>query len=320
VHLALHSNSSAIIEGTDHRLTFNGESAVNIPIGRSVLSDPIKIVVSPLQELAISMFFPFGTGASTQHGTAMQTAYLAAGNATADLVMRHAETDDSRYFLTDIEVAHSNNSGAFVVLGESITDGVGSSDDKNTRWTDVLTERLQGTPELSSISVLNAGISGNRVLNDAADPFVGPSMLSRLERDVLSKPRVRWLMIFAGMNDITAANVLTSPTDKVTVAQLIDGLKILIDAAHAKGLKVWGGTLLPNGGTTGKIAHSASGEKCGKRSITGYARLVHLMWLLTRRMFYLRRIIRTDFEVNTIVATTLIQMMQGIGRWQMRLI
>ncbi|MFZ6691700.1 SGNH/GDSL hydrolase family protein [Undibacterium sp. SXout20W] len=262
IHLATHTNGAAITPGSDHVVTFSRKPRITIPVGETVLSDPIDMTIAPLQELAISMFLPSGIIASTQHGTGMQTVYsVLEKDVTAAIDLPQPEKDDSRYFLADIEVSGARDGHAIVVIGDSITDGVGSTNDKNARWTDILAERLHAEARLSSIAVLNAGISGNRILNDGVEPFVGPSMLTRLERDVLSKPGVKWVMVFGGINDISAANVLHSSKDKVTVAQLIQGMTSLINRSHEKGLKVWGATILPNGGTVGIIGHSANGEK-----------------------------------------------------------
>ncbi|MFZ6848311.1 SGNH/GDSL hydrolase family protein [Undibacterium sp. RuRC25W] len=262
VHLAAHARDAAIKAGSDHVVTFAGKRQVTIPLGESVLSDPVSMKVAPLQELAVSMFLPSGIIASTLHGTAMQTTYsVPEYNLTTAIDLPHPDKDDSRYFLADVEVSGAHDARAIVVIGDSITDGVGSTGDKNMRWTDVLAERLQTDIKRSSIAVQNAGISGNRLLNDGTDPFVGPGMLARLERDALSKPSVKWVLLFGGINDISAANVLRSPKDKVTVTQLTQGMVALIAKAHAKGVKVWGGTILPNGGTVGVIGHSANGEK-----------------------------------------------------------
>jgi lysophospholipase L1-like esterase len=96
--------------------------------------------------------------------------------------------------------------------------------------------------------VINAGIAGNRILNDAAAPFIGPSTLSRFDRDALSKPGVRWVLLLQGINDISASSMLTDARQKVSAEQIIEGMKTLIARAHAKGLQIWGGTLLPRKG------------------------------------------------------------------------
>jgi len=261
VHVGLHAGGAAIIPGTDRAMRFGGKTAVTVNAGESILSDPADLAVLPLQQLAVSIYLPQGAASPTLHGTGLQTAYLAqARDATASIPFPVGSTDDSRYFLTDVEVTGDQAMRSLVVVGDSIADGIGSSEDRHSRWPDLLAERLQGDPRLASIAVVNAGISGNRILNDAAAPFVGPSMLARLARDALSKPGVRWIILHAGINDITAADVLPGASDRVSAAHIIAGMKTLIAAAHAKGIKVWGATLLPRGGSGGSRAHTPAAE------------------------------------------------------------
>jgi lysophospholipase L1-like esterase len=175
---------------------------------------------------------------------------------TAAAKLASSETDTSRYFLTDVEVATRADARTVVVIGDSITDGVGSTLDRNRRWPDALAERVQADPMLSSIAVVNSGIAGNRLLNDASAPFVGPSMLARFERDVLSKPGVRWVVMLTGSNDISAADMLDTPQAKVSAHQIITGMQQLIARAHAKGIKVYGATLLPKAGVEKPFIHT----------------------------------------------------------------
>jgi lysophospholipase L1-like esterase len=247
VHVALHDDDAAIAPGSDRALTFGGKSAVTIAKGDSALSDPVKMEVTALQELAVSLYLPTNTGPSTIHGIALQTAYITRiGDATAAKIFPAGETVKNRFFLTDVEVLSGADARAIVMVGDSITDGVGSTADANRRWPDALAARLQSDPELASIAVVNAGISGNRILNDGAgQPFMGPSVLSRFDRDALSKPGVRWILFMAGINDISAAGLLATPKGHVSAQQIIDGIQVLIGQAHEKGLKIWGATLLP---------------------------------------------------------------------------
>ncbi len=247
VHVALHDNDSAIVPGSDHALTFGGKSAVTIAKGDSALSDPVQMKVTALQELAVSLYLPKHTGPATMHGIALQTAYITrTGDATAVEVFPIGETVKNRFFLTDVEVLSDADAHAIVIIGDSITDGVGSTEDANRRWPDALAARLQGDPALASIAVVNAGISGNRILNDGpGQPFMGPSVLSRFDRDALNKPGTRWVLVMAGINDISAAGLLATPGDHVSEQQIIEGLQVLINRAHRKGIKIWGATLLP---------------------------------------------------------------------------
>lgn len=248
VRVATSAGGHVIHAGTDRPVTFGGRSSVTIPKGADALSDPVALPVRALEDLAVSLYVPEAIDASTIHGVAMQVAYLASGDVTAAEKLVKAETDDSRFFLTDVEVEATAGARGLVIVGDSVTDGVGSTDDGNGRWPDALAARLQGDPALASIGVINAGIAGNRILNDAAAPFIGPSTLSRFDRDALSKPGVRWVLLLQGINDISASSILTEPRQKVSAEQIIEGMKTLIARAHAKGLQIWGGTLLPRKG------------------------------------------------------------------------
>ena len=105
---------------------------------------------------------------------------------------------------------------------------------RQRRWPDVLATRLQADPALASIAVVNAGISGNRILNDGRAPFIGPSSLSRFDRDVLARPGVRFVILLQGSNDISASDMLPTPEDHVSASQIIDGIKALIARADAE--------------------------------------------------------------------------------------
>jgi len=245
VHVALQASGSAIQPGSDHALTFAGQSTVTIAKGQSVLSDPVAMHVAALQELAVSMYLPKATGPSTIHGDAQADAYITdGGDVTAATELTHAEQLGSRLFLTDVEVKTNAPAQAVVAFGDSITDGYQSTSNANCRWPDVLAARLQAAPKMASVAVINAGISGNRILNDGA----GPSALSRFDRDALDKAGVHWIVLLAGINDIGAAGRPATPRDDVSAQQIIGGMKTLIARAHAKGIKIYGATLTPFGG------------------------------------------------------------------------
>jgi hypothetical protein len=127
----------------------------------------------------VSLYFPDEVSVSSVHGKGLQTAFIVPGEAGAAIDLATAKQDDSRYFLTDVEVVPDRPAQTLVVLGDSVADGVGSSMDRNARWPDLLATRLQAKPALASIAVINAGIAGNRLLSDGVAPFVGQSALSR---------------------------------------------------------------------------------------------------------------------------------------------
>jgi lysophospholipase L1-like esterase len=190
---------------------------------------------------------------------ALQTAFITQGDRAAEAVWSNADTDTSRFFLTDVEVEAERPARTVVIVGDSITDGVGSTRDANRTWPDALAERLQADPALASIAVVNAGIAGNRILNDGVEPFIGPSSLSRFDRDALDKPGVRWVILLQGSNDISASEMLTTAQDRVTAPQIIAGMQTLIARAHARGIRIWGATMLPRGGVQKPFVTTAAG-------------------------------------------------------------
>jgi lysophospholipase L1-like esterase len=260
VRVAAHAGGGAIRPGTDRALAFGGKPTVTIAPGTDALSDAVPFDVAALQELAVSLYVPTATGPSTSHTVGMQTAYVVRGDATSATSLSGAEADGTRYFLTDVEVTAAPDARALVVVGDSVSDGVGSTDDANARWPDALAARLQADPRLRTIAVVNAGLAGNRILNDGVAPFLGPSTLRRFDRDALDKPGVRWVVLLQGINDITATDLLPSAADKVTVEQIVAGMKTLVARAHARDVKVFGATLLPRAGARGSRPHTPAGE------------------------------------------------------------
>jgi lysophospholipase L1-like esterase len=140
-----------------------------------------------------------------------------------------------------------------VAFGDSLTEGAPGRG--STRWPDVLAARLEASNRGSAISVVNEGISGNRLLRDNA----GLAGLSRFDSDVLARPGVAWVTVLIGINDIGFAGALDPESPAVTAAQLIAGYQALIRKAHARGVKVYGCTLLPFEGATGGY-HSSEKE------------------------------------------------------------
>ena len=256
-HLARHARGSAIQPGSDHALSFAGKPGVTIAQGSEVLSDPLMLPLHGLDELALSLYFPAGAMASTIHGDGAQTAFIADGNAAAAEKFPAGKTTRKRFFLSDVEVAADPGAGTVVVVGDSLADGHGSTPDRNARWPDALAARLQADPMLASIGVVNAGISGNRLLNDGP---IGPSMLNRLDRDAISKPGVAWIVLDGGLNDIGIADDPDSPADVVTAQQIIEGMKALIARAHNSGIRIIGATLLPYAGAVQPLRYTAAGE------------------------------------------------------------
>ena len=253
-NVALRQKDSSIVPSSARPLTFGGSAGTTVAAGAIAVSDPVGMAVPAFADLAIDLFLPGDTASSpsplTTHGGALQTSYIStAGNHSGVADLPVSATTQSWFFLSRVEVAAPEAVGAVVTLGDSITDGTLSPPDTNNRWPDHLAKRLmaQATSARAVMTgVLNQGIAGNRVLTEG----VGPSALARFDRDALVQSGVTHVVVLEGINDFGLGGpggLGGTPTP--TPAELIAGLRQLIERAHARGLRVIGGTLLPFEGT-----------------------------------------------------------------------
>jgi lysophospholipase L1-like esterase len=256
--IARRATGPALVPGTLRSLTFGGKASVTVPAGEDVLSDPVGLSFAAFQTLAVSVFVAGDAGKPTSHFTARQTSYLTpegAGDRTMEVSGESfTEPTTTRPFVTGIDVRAPRSTGAVVALGDSITDGYQGAPagipetaegiDADGRWPDVLARRLRaaGRP----LSVLNAGISGNRVLRDGVEggnrDTYGPAAVHRLDADALGQAGVTTVILLEGINDIGQA-------PGATAAEIVAGYRRLIERLHAAGLRVLQGTLTPTRGT-----------------------------------------------------------------------
>jgi lysophospholipase L1-like esterase len=256
-HLAVRSKDSAIVAGSDRALLFNGRPAVAIPPGAQMLSDPVDLDIPQLGDLAVSIHIAAETGQLTTHATGLHTTYVASGNVAAQPMLTDATMTRSYYFLSAVEITAPTDAGAIVAYGDSITDGATSTNDANASWPSALAARILSAPGAPKLTVLNQGISGNRLLTDGA----GVNALARFDRDVLGMSGVKWLILLEGINDIggtTGTRGNAPPQNPVTPDELIAVMKQMIDRAHAHGIRVIGATLTPYEGAT---YYSEKGEE-----------------------------------------------------------
>jgi lysophospholipase L1-like esterase len=242
--LALRGAGADTVPGTTRGVTFHGRRAVTIPAGERIVSDPVRLSVPALHQLAVSVYLPDATGPATQHPRGLQDSYLGAGDATSAGAGGYDRTIDCSLFLDAVDVTAAHRvAGTVVTLGDSITDGTASTRNTDSRWPNGLARRLDARPG-RTLSVANAGISGNEILQDRVPVRYGPSALHRLDRDVFEVAGVRDVIVLEGINDIGAASA--------TAEQLIAGDEQLIARAHAHGVRIIGATLTPFGGSNGQ--------------------------------------------------------------------
>ena len=270
VHVAKAGADGAIVPGSDHAVRFGGQSDVLIPDGAPMLSDPLDMKVDALEELAVSIELP---GRVPRSGHGLWQYVSPDMNVAAEVQLPGVQLMALPALVTAVDVAAPGAHAAVVTLGDSITEGAQSTTNAFRGWPDRLAERLAASPEGRSWAVVNAGISGNRLLHYGA----GPDTLARLDRDVLAVPGVKTVILLEGINDIGRAFPPSPPPlsapEPVTADQLIAADQQVIARAHAHGIRVMGATLTPY---EGAAYYSQGGrERFARRLISGFALVVH---------------------------------------------
>jgi len=246
--------NSTIDTATDRALTFSSSGSVTIAAGQAVWSDAINFTLAPLSNLAVTVAFGAVPSNVTGHPGSRTTSYLQPNSSNVTAAnMASAQTTDHWYILSGVDTLA--DAKAVAILGDSITDGRGSTTNGNNRWPDALARRLQQSGN-TKVAVLNEGIGGNAITTGG----IGPTGVNRFSRDILGQSGVRWVIIFEGVNDIGGSNA--------SAATVTGAYDTLIAQARAQGLKVYGATITPFGGNT---YYSAAHESV-RQSVNTYIR------------------------------------------------
>lgn len=251
VHIArpVAADSAKIVSATDRALTFSGAPDVTIPAGAEYLSDPIEFAAAPLSDLAITLHLDLPPPTETGHPGSRATSYLVHGDLVSAADLSPAETFDHWFFISGLDLLAPPQAASIVTLGDSITDGHAATTNGNDRWPDDLARRLQTGPATRMLAVLNQGIGGNRLLLDQT----GPNALARFDRDVLAQPGLRYLIVLEGINDLgmlTRDAAVPQAQHDALVHGIIAAYEQIVARAHTHGIKVVGGTIMPDGGFT----------------------------------------------------------------------
>ncbi|WP_338340270.1 SGNH/GDSL hydrolase family protein [Burkholderia vietnamiensis] len=245
------AGDGAALAGGAAAVRFGGRAAVTLAPGQELESDPVTIDVTSGRPYAISLQMGARQRMTVWHRVSNQVNYVSSpGDYVTDADARAFRTRFTQYaWVTELAVEDGSARASVAAIGDSITDGLRSSLNRNHRWPDALARRLAAAGS-DSVGVVNLGISGNRLLSDSA--CYGTSLAARYERDALSRSGVKAAIVLIGINDINFAAMparagldCDSPHTQVTAASLIDGYRRLIDAAHRRGVKVFGATLTP---------------------------------------------------------------------------
>jgi lysophospholipase L1-like esterase len=238
--MAQHGEGSAIVEGSDRAVRFGGQSEVTVPPGTRLISDPVDLPLPALSEVAVSLYLSEPSQPSGFHFDARQIAYVADGDLTGAPRLPATTTQwTTRVYVSGLIVETPKAPTTVVALGDSLTDGNGSTPGANARWPDALAERLAER----GVGVLNAGISGGRLLKDG----MGRAALERVGRDVFSQPGVRAMVVMLGTNDIGwPGGAFARQEPAVRAEEVIQGFRQLIEMAHAHNVRILGATIPPN--------------------------------------------------------------------------
>ncbi|OCT51185.1 extracellular GDSL-like lipase/acylhydrolase [Cladophialophora carrionii] len=241
------SGVSAIQPSTLQTVTFSGGNpGITIPNGALAVSDPLNFPVQPLSTITVTLYLATGQNgtAITSHPGSRATSWFTMGNqvGATNLTGPLLNSTAHWYFLSAVEAWSPPDYRTWAIIGDSITDGRGSDTDQNNRWPDLVYARMaaSNSSTLTSISFINQAAGGNRILHDG----LGPSVLSRLERDVLSHPAIRWVMIFEGVNDIGTADP-TPSNQTILYDALISAYIQIARRVHAMGIPLFGATITP---------------------------------------------------------------------------
>lgn len=226
-------SSSEVDEKTTVSLTFDGKSSVIIPAGGSVMSDPVGFKMGPRENVAITIHYGAASQTVSGHPGSRTTSYLKEGD-TRDFT--DAIRTDHWYSIQTLEVEAPKKAGAIAILGNSITDGRGSTTNEQNRWADVLSRRLLQNKNTRQVGVLNMGIGGNCVLRGG----LGPTGEQRYPRDLFGQEGVKWMILFEAVNDLGG-----SRNGVQTAERVIEVYKRIIAEAHEKGIRVFGATITP---------------------------------------------------------------------------
>jgi lysophospholipase L1-like esterase len=240
-HVALAAGGDAIAEGSGRAVTFDGRPGVTVQPGTKMMSDDVDFPVVPFRNLAVTVYVEQMPERVTGHPGSRTTSFVAPGNVVAKQQLREVVGTDRWYLLASLDVWAEPRARAIVILGDSITDGRGSTTNQNDRWPNVLARRLHESGA-THLAVLNQGAGGGRVLREG----LGLAALARFDRDVIAVPGVESLVLFIGVNDIgTAVGARAKGEEGATADDLVAAFRQMIRRAHSHGIKVVGATIMP---------------------------------------------------------------------------
>jgi len=261
--------SAATVAGSDRALSFAGQRMAFVPAGSELVSDPVALSVAALTEVAISVRFAAAPPVQTGHPGSRATSFLLAGDHLGAPDLPGASRHVGWFQVAAVDVAAPARSGAIVILGDSITDGYGTTVDTHERWPDRLAERLYANAATKRLAVINHGIGGNRILRDG----LGPNALARFDRDVLGTAGVTHMILLEGVNDLgtlTRDAPVSASVHASEVARLTATYAQIVARARERGIRAIGATIMPYAGSA--YYHPDSVNEADRQAINAWIR------------------------------------------------
>jgi len=241
-HIAVATQLPSIEASTDTAITFSGSASATVQPGEFLYSDAIPFSVPEQSFVAVSIYFGATPEAITAHPGSRTTSYIANGDNAAAASFDVAASTDRWYYLTRLEVMAPATSHAVVVMGDSISDGFGTTTNGNDRWPDVFSRRLRANAGTAGVALVNEAMGANGLVGDDFASMGRIPGVQRFERDVLTQEGVRWVIILMGVNDILYGGA--------SAGSITGAYEQMIAAAHAEDIEVYGVPILPFQGHT----------------------------------------------------------------------
>lgn len=237
------TGSAGIDTSSLHSLTYGGKASVTIPAGGTVLSDAVNLSTNVGQELSVSLYLAQGQQGkdTTSHDVAHTTSWLGNGDQTKQATIARGTSVTHWYYVTEVQGQIPTSDGALICIGDSITDGTGSTTNGNNRWVDDLFKRTQANAATKNIAILNAGIGGNHLVTASGQ---GPSAVQRI-KSAIAQPGVKFVTVLDGVNDI-GHTAVTPAAQNQLYTEMVNALEEIITEAHAAGVAIFGATLTPS--------------------------------------------------------------------------
>ena len=240
VYIAHAKDSFGVDAKSAEYLKFHGKYKTVIPAGKAIESDPLKFNLKPLERVAITINYTSSPAKPTMHPGSRTTSYIIKGVTNAHSNFKKAQRVNHWYTIAGIDVyTMKNNLSAIAIIGNSITDGRGTTDNAQNRWPDIMSEMLHLKHKITNQGVLNLGIGSNQVVVPGG---IGTLAKDRYDRDILGQCGVKKVIIFEGVNDIGNTK---SGNSETTARLLIESYQNMIKKAKAKRMKVYLATITP---------------------------------------------------------------------------